>query len=83
MAYRSLASYFKTPADDFPSLVGGTKKGPNMTYNLNRGQFVENGPTLLAARDRQLRAAGQAYRLLNTRRLLETEREVPNLSAAA
>ena len=34
-----------------------------MTYHLNRGLFVENGPTLLAERDRQLRAAGHAYLL--------------------
>ena len=54
-----------------------------MPYNLNRGQFVENGPTLLAARDRQLRGAGQAFRLLNARSLPATERDVPGLSAAA
>ena len=40
-----------------------------MTYHLNRGLFVENGPTLLAERDRQLRAAGHAYLLLGARPL--------------
>ena len=39
-------------------------EGALMHYRLNRGLFLDNGPTLLAERDRQVRAAGQAYRLL-------------------
>lgn len=54
-----------------------------MTYHLSPGLFVENGPTLLAERDRQLRAAGHAYLLLNTRPQPEPTREDASLSAAA
>ena len=54
-----------------------------MTYNLNRGLFLENGPTLLAERDRQLRAAGHAYLLLGTPPRPATAPERDQLSKAA
>lgn len=54
-----------------------------MTYHLSRGLFVENGPTLLAERDRHVRAAGHAYLLLNARQQPAAAREPAVLSAAA
>ena len=35
-----------------------------MLYHLDRGLFVENGPTILAGRARQALAVSHAYRLL-------------------
>ena len=55
-----------------------------MTHHLNRGLFLENGPTLLAERDRKLRSAGQAYRLLAAvRRASLDTAEAPLLNRAA
>ena len=54
-----------------------------MTYHLSRGLFVENGPTLMAERDRKVRAAGHAYLLLNARSQPAAARETASLSAAA
>ena len=54
-----------------------------MTYNFNRGLFVENGPTLLAERDRQVRAAGHAYLLLKARPQPATAGDAATLGAAA
>jgi len=39
-----------------------------MLYRLDRGLFVENGPTLLAERAREALAVSHAYRLLDTAR---------------
>lgn len=39
-----------------------------MTYQLDRGLFIENGPTILALRAREARAVSQAYELLGTAR---------------
>ena len=64
--------------------AGETAKGAIMLYPLDRGLFVENGPTLLAQRDRQARAAGQAHRLLAAARPApDTVRDDIRLSAAA
>ena len=54
-----------------------------MTYHLNRGLFVENGPTLLAERDRQVRAAGHAYLLLGARPLPAAASENAKRNTAA
>ena len=55
-----------------------------MTYHLNRGLFVENGPTLVAERDRERRAAGHAYRLLGAARPVTPDTaETPPFSRAA
>jgi len=35
-----------------------------MQYHLNRGLFVENGPTVLADRTREALAVSSAYRLM-------------------
>ena len=37
-----------------------------MLYHLNRGLFVENGPTVLAERTREALAVSSAYLLLGT-----------------
>lgn len=54
-----------------------------MTYHLNRGQFVENGPSLLAERDRRVRAAGHAHRLLAARAVPPAPLDAIILDAAA
>lgn len=54
-----------------------------MTYHLSRGLFVENGPTLLAERDRHVRAAGHAYLLLKARPQPAAASDAPVLGAAA
>jgi len=51
-----------------------------MLYHLNRGLFVENGPTILAERAREALAVSQAYRLLGATR--PTTEKTP-FSAAA
>ena len=55
-----------------------------MLYHLNRGLFVENGPTVLADRTREALAVSNAYRLLGA--VSPTSRPAPEtapLSAAA
>ena len=54
-----------------------------MFYRVDRRLFLENGPTLLAERDRRVRAAGQAYRLLQARPASPTAPEETPLSRAA
>ena len=39
-----------------------------MLYHLNRGLFVENGPTVLAERAREALAVSNAYLLLGANR---------------
>ncbi len=39
-----------------------------MLYHLNRGLFVENGPTVLAERAREAQSASLAYRLAGAAR---------------
>jgi len=39
-----------------------------MLYHLNRGLFVENGPTILAEQAREALAVSHAYRLFGTAR---------------
>jgi hypothetical protein len=45
-----------------------TAKGAIMLYHLNRGLFVENGPTILAEQAREALAVSHAYRLFGTAR---------------
>ena len=55
-----------------------------MLYHLNRGLFVENGPTVLADRAREALAVSNSYLLLGAKR--KTPRpasETASLRAAA
>jgi hypothetical protein len=55
-----------------------------MLYQLNRGLFVENGPTVLAERAREALAVSNAYLLLRARqRDARPASETAPLSAAA
>jgi hypothetical protein len=54
-----------------------------MLYHLDRGLFVENGPTLLAERAREALAVSLAYRLLDTARPAPAPRRDDALTRAA
>ena len=55
-----------------------------MLYHLNRGLFVENGPTMLAEQAREALATSLAYRLASsTRPAARPAPEATTCSAAA
>jgi hypothetical protein len=68
LAKSRLTDYLQILADGPPQPAGGTEKGPIMLYHLNRGLFVENGPTVLADRAREALATTLAYRLADAAR---------------
>jgi hypothetical protein len=60
LAPRTPIPYFNCSADALQPISANTK-GPAMTYHLDPGLFLENGPTALSERARERRATSNAY----------------------